>query len=85
MNPYTKTIIDEASGMELPNDLYEAFEAGRKVGVVKLRRLTDGEICNILDVAVNEKKSMRSSRVDIIQAQLDQVKKDNPNVKFEEL
>jgi len=30
MNPYSKTIIDEASGIEIKNDLYEAYQEGTK-------------------------------------------------------
>lgn len=32
MNPYTKTIVDEVSGIEVSNELYKAFEAGKKEG-----------------------------------------------------
>ena len=39
-----------------------------------MKRLTDGEIALILDIAVNEKKSMLAARIDVAQAQLAQDK-----------
>jgi len=32
---YPKTIIDEASGIEVPNSLYEAYQEGESIGFTK--------------------------------------------------
>jgi len=44
-NPHNKTIIDEASGVEVPNQRYQDWQDGAKEVVESLRDLwTDGAI-----------------------------------------
>jgi len=38
MNPYSKTILDECSGTEVPNQRYQDFQAGIKEVVEWIRK-----------------------------------------------